>query len=47
MATDRKQYKKDWKKKNRDRDRLLRLKDLHRKRREIVKQEGRILDQIK
>ena len=40
------EYKKEWKKKDRDRDRLLRLKDLHKQRREIVKKEGKILDQI-
>ncbi len=44
---DRKQYKKEWKEKDRDRKRLLELKELHRKRRAITKKEGKILDQIK
>jgi hypothetical protein len=41
------QYKQDWKYKDRNRKRLLELKKLHKQRREIVKKEGKILDQIK
>ena len=44
---DRKQYDREYKLKSRDRKRLLELKKLHNKRREIVKQEGKILDQVK
>jgi len=44
--TDRKQYDRDYKAKSRDKKRLLALKDLHKQRREIVKKEGKILDQI-
>ncbi len=43
----RKKYIKDFIYKDRNRKRLLELKKLHKQRREIVKKEGKILDQIK
>lgn len=40
------EYKTKWEKQKRDRERLLELKELRAKRKEIDKKEGKILDHI-